>query len=93
MRSLKDWQKVAIVIFGIAFLVFLTTAIQGDHWVFWVYPGVAVVGIVIALWDGPGRKELKEREAAERARADEEEMQRAQKLARKERKRREKDKE
>lgn len=90
MRSLKQWQRVAIAVFGVLFLMFLTTAIQGDDWVYWVYPAVALVGIGITLWDAPGRKQKREQEAAERARADEEEMQRAKRLERRERKRREK---
>ena len=58
----------------------------------WVYPAVALIGVGITLWDSPGRKEQREREAAERARADEEEMQRVKRVERKERKRREKGK-
>lgn len=91
MSSLKGWQKVALAIFGVFFLIFLTTAIQGDNWVLWVYPGVAIIGMLITLWDAPGRKEKREIEAAERARADEEEMERAKRLERRERKRKKKD--
>lgn len=87
MSSLKTWQKVALAIFGVLFLMFLTTAVMGDDWVLWIYPAVALVGMAITFWDGPGRKELKEQEASERARADAEEMERAKRLARKQRRR------
>ncbi len=91
MKTLKVWQLAALAIFGVLFLMFLTTAIMGDDWILWLYPVVALVGIGITLWDGPGRKERKQIEAAERARADAEEMERAKRLARKQRKRRDKD--
>ena len=91
MKTLKVWQLAALVIFGILFVMFLTTALLGDDWILWLYPVAALVGVAITLWDGPGRKERKQLEATERAQADAEEMERAKRLASKERKRRDKD--
>lgn len=71
MRSLKPWQQVALLIFAAAFFMFSTTAMQRGEWIYWVYPAVALVGIGITLWDGPGRKTRREEEAARRAREEE----------------------
>lgn len=87
MKHLKGWQQVAMIIFGAGFLMFTVTALRGNDWILWLYPAVALVGIGITLWDGPGRKAQKEEQAAERARADKEEMKRAQRMARKQRRR------
>lgn len=85
MTKMKTWQKVAYVVFGIAFLMFFTNAITHDDPVLWVYPAVALFGIFVTWRDTAGRKQRREEEEAERRRADEEEAQRAKRLARRNR--------
>ncbi|WP_144239916.1 hypothetical protein [Corynebacterium atypicum] len=88
MASLKGWQKIALVVFGILFLMFLTNALLNDGWEYWIYPAVAAFAIGVTLYDAPGRQDLKREAEAERARADEEELRRSRALERKKRKRR-----
>lgn len=53
MASLKGWQKIALVVFGILFLMFLTNALLNDGWEYWIYPAVAAFAIGVTLYDAP----------------------------------------
>ena len=85
---MKLWQKVSLAIFGVCFLMFTTTALLGDDPLMWFYPIVALVGIGITLYDGPGRKEKRRQEGEARARADREELARRKQMERRERRKR-----